>query len=859
MQALPIDDVVPDALRSLDASERLVLEAPPGAGKTTRLPWAIAQAPWCTGRVLVTEPRRIAASLAARRVADERAVRLGDEVGYQVRFEDVTSSRTRVVYVTEGVLLRRLALDPTLRGISCVVLDELHERSLDVDLCLSLVERLQRTTRPELRVVAMSATLEGAHVAGFLGNCPRLRSEGRTYEVELRHAPEPDDRPLEKQVRSAVRDALTREGDILVFLPGAAEIRRSELALTEGFPGLEVVPLHGDLPIADQTRAVTPGTVRRVVLATNVAESSVTIPSVTTVIDSGLSRVARHSPWSGLTSLELEEISQARATQRAGRAGRTQAGVAVRLYTRSNFSARPRHDEPAIEREELSEALLTLASLGLTPNELTLGRGAPSGDAALRFLTPPPSAALEAAEQTLVTLGALAEGRITDSGRALLEHPLHPRLARLVLEGERLGVFDDACLAAALLAERDVRRETRTRWGGGGASFALTSADSDVEEMIDRFREAEAERFDRRATERLELDAAAVRRVDRAYRQLVKRRPRGGERSADAPAPGALGRSLLAAFADRVAQRRGTTTELVMCGGGTARLAETSVVHRAPLLVAVAADQPRGKRGQAVVRIASRIEPEWLLDGYADRLELDDEAAYDPTTERVERVSRMRFGRVVLDESRARAEPASDVAELLLKAARAKGLGVFDKDDRLSSLGARLSVLGRSCPELSVPEGFEEPGARALELGSAEVSSLAELAELDLASLVLSTLPAPVARALHEEAPLRIRLPGGREVAVHYEAGKAPWIESRLQDFFGMTSTPTICGGRLPLTVHLLAPNYRAVQVTTDLGGFWTRHYPTIRKELMRRYPRHAWPEDGRTASPPAPKPQRPR
>jgi ATP-dependent helicase HrpB len=855
MQALPIDAILPDALRALAEGPRLVLEAPPGAGKTTRLPWAIASgAPWCQGRVIVTEPRRIAAHLAARRVAEEQGLRLGGEVGYQVRFEDVTSASTRVVYVTEGVLLRRLALDPTLRGVACVILDELHERSLDADLCLALLERTQRTARTELRLVAMSATLEGAHVASYLGDCPRLRSEGRTYDIDLRHAPAPDDRPLEKQVRSAVREAIQRDdGDTLVFLPGAAEIRRCQQALAEGFPELEVVPLHGDLPIADQTKAVSPSVNRRVVLATNVAESSVTIPSVTTVIDSGLARVSRHSPWSGLTSLELEEISQARATQRAGRAGRVRAGVAVRLYTQGNFSARPRQDAPAIEREELSEAVLTLASLDLASGNL-MGEG-------LRFLTTPPAAAVEAAVETLESLGALRGGRITDLGRRLLDYPVHPRLARLIVEGERLDCFDDACLAAALLSDRDIRRESRMSLRGGG-SGALTSADSDVEEMIDRFREAQDDRFERRAFDRLELDGGAVRRVERAYKQLARRRPRRGaaeEASAAGSSANPLGRCVLSAFSDRVAQRRGTTPELLLCGGGTARLAETSVVHRAMLVVAVAADQPQGKRGQALVRIASRIEPEWLLDGYADRLELEDTVTFDAATERVERISRMRFGRVVLDESRSRAEPGPEVAELLLRAARAKGLAVFDREDRLSSLGARVAVLAAQCPELAVPENLGDLSGRALELGAAQVSSLAELEGQDLAALVHSTLPAPLARALVEETPPRLRLPGGREVTIHYESGKGPWIESRLQDFFGMTKTPTICRGRLPLTIHLLAPNYRAVQVTTDLDGFWTRHYATIRKELMRRYPRHDWPEDGRTAKPPAPKPPRAR
>jgi ATP-dependent helicase HrpB len=297
----------------------------------------------------------------------------------------------------------------------------------------------------------------------------------------------------------------------------------------------------------------------------------------------------------------------------------------------------------------------------------------------------------------------------------------------------------------------------------------------------------------------------------------------------------------------------------LLSGGGTARLAETSVVHRAPLLVAVAADQPQGKRGQSLVRVASRVEPEWLLDRYADRLELDDALVFDTDRERVDRVSRMRFGRVVLDESRTRAEAGPETAEVLLKAARAKGLGGFDRDGALQTLSLRLAVLREKCPELGVPESLGSIEEHGLELAAKEVTTLQELAEADLSASLLSTLPAQLMRALSEEAPTRLRLPGGREVKIHYEPGKGPWIESRLQDFFGMTKTPSICRGRLELTVHLLAPNQRAVQVTTDLGGFWSRHYPTIRKELMRRYPRHAWPEDGQGATPPPPKPPRPR
>lgn len=843
MLELPIDAVLPDVLQALAQDTRLVLEAPPGAGKTTRVPWEIAQAAWCRGRVLVSEPRRIAARLAARRVSEERGGRLGAEVGYRVRFEDVSSRDTRLIYVTEGILLRQLVEDPLLAGVDCVILDELHERSLDADLCLALLERLQREHRPELRLLAMSATLEADPLTIYLHGCTTIRSEGRTYPVEVRYAPRPDERPLEKQVRSAVREALAREGNVLVFLPGAREIRRCQQALAELANDVKVLVLHGDLPLEDQIRAVTPDSARRVVLATNVAESSVTIPDVTTVIDSGLARVAHHSPWSGLRSLEVEEISQARAAQRAGRAGRTRPGLAVRLYTAGNHSARRKQDPPAIEREDLSGALLYLAATG---------HAAPD---ALRWLTPPPPSSWQAATSLLEYLGALHQEQLTDVGRRMLQFPLHPRLSRLLIEGERRGCADRACLAAALLAERDIRRETRTQWASGQARHGETG-DSDIEEMADRFTEAEAERFSPRALFRLDLDPAATRAVGAIYRQLrgqVNRRGPTAENEEEA-----LARSLLAAFNDRVAQRRGKSQDLLLCGGTAAVLADTSVVHRAPWLVALAAERPRGKSDRAQVRVASRIEPDWLLDDFADRIELDDHLAFDATGEHVERVTRMRYGKLVLDESRTRAQPGPESAELLLKAARARGGAFSDRGNALAHLAARLELL-QEHRLVELDRTPAELTEHALQLACEQVASLSELAKLDLAALAQTTLEAGTSRRLREHAPERIRLPSGRELTVHYESGKAPWIQSRLQDFFGMSEAPTICGGRVPLLVHLLAPNQRPVQLTTDLAGFWRKHYPSLRKELMRRYPRHPWPEDGRSASPPAPRPPRSR
>ncbi|HEV2762354.1 MAG TPA: helicase-related protein, partial [Pyrinomonadaceae bacterium] len=449
MQSLPIDALLPRVLESLRAGPNLLIEAPPGAGKTTRVPSALLDA-GDGGEVWVLEPRRLAARLAARRVAEERGEQLGETVGYQVRFEEVAGPRTRLRFLTEGVLTRRLLSDPRLARVGAVVLDEFHERHLQADLALALLRRLQTTSRPDLKIVAMSATLEAAPVARYLGDCEVLRSEGRRFEVEVEHLARPDERPLASQVEAAVRRLVAEglDGDVLVFLPGAAEIRRAQEACAQ--VGREadqlVVPLHGELPAAEQDRAVRAADRRKVILSTNVAETSVTIEGVVAVVDSGLARVAGHSPWSGLPTLNVERVSQASATQRAGRAGRTRAGRCLRLYTAQDFHARPAHEAPEVERLDLAEPALELHANGV-------------GDLrAFEWFEAPPAHALDAAETLLRRLGALdAAGRVTETGRAMLRLPVHPRLARLAVEGARRGVGSAARVVAALVGERDIR------------------------------------------------------------------------------------------------------------------------------------------------------------------------------------------------------------------------------------------------------------------------------------------------------------------------------------------------------------------------------------------------------------------
>ena len=805
----------------------------------------------------MAEPRRLAARMAARRVAAELGERVGERIGYRVRFEEAVGPKTRVVYATEGVILKRLQREPDLRSVSAVILDEFHERHLDTDLLLAVLTHLRETRRRDLKLIVMSATLDAAPVARFLGDCPKLSSEGRMYPVEVEHLREPDERPLEKQVVSAVRSLLDADpsGHVLVFLPGAGEIRRAQEALeplrTER--GLLVTPLHGDLPIQDQARAIEPSRERKVVLSTNVAESSVTVDGVCGVVDSGLARTASHSPWTGLPTLATTKISRASATQRAGRAGRTRAGRVLRLYTLGDYTARTEHDIPELLRADLTDALLVLHGVGVR------------SFAELRWLAAPPSARAGAAEELLTLLGATDEHQqLTAIGRRMLELPLHPRLSRLVVEGERLGVAETAALMAALLSERDIRAASRTRFAnkahGAGQGLDTATGPSDVLELVDQFEVARSLGFEARRLQAHALDARAVDAVQRAERQLLRLVRSRAEAPQDQEA--ALLSCVLASFVDRLARRRKPGGhELLLASGSTARLSPDSAVRNEEFLLAVDVEERAGNKGalEASVRLASAVKPGWLLDRYESRLELTDDLVWNADAERVDSITRLSFGAVALEESRAPAAPSEAAARVLYDALTRAGAIEFLRSDALTTLTERVNLVARHFPSGGLtpldPNGFEQQ----LRELSRDITSFSELRALDFANWLTQQMSPAAQRLLHEQAPTEWRLPGGRTAKIQYEPGKPPFLESRLQDFFGMARGPSLCAGRVPITLHLLAPNQRAVQVTTDLAGFWERHYPGIRRELMRRYPRHFWPEDGATAAPPPPKPPRSR
>jgi ATP-dependent helicase HrpB len=858
MQALPIDTLLPEIVASLRRSPNLVIEAAPGAGKTTRVPPALLLAGLADeGEVWVLEPRRLAARMAARRVAEERGEQVGETVGYQVRFEEVAGPRTRLRFLTEGVFTRRLLSDPLLSKVSAVVLDEFHERHLQGDLALAFLRRLQRTSRPLLRIIAMSATLDAAPVASFLGDCPELRSEGKRFDVSVEHLPRPDERPLEIQVLAAVRKLLSEglDGDVLVFLPGAAEIRRAQAACAPLARESDflVLPLHGELPAAEQDRAVRPADRRKLILSTNVAETSVTIDGVVAVIDSGLARVASHSPWSGLPTLTVARISKASAAQRAGRAGRTRAGRCLRLYTAQDFAARAQYETPEIKRSDLADTALELHGAGVAELE------------SFEWFEPPPEASLAAAESLLLRLEARDEaGQVTEAGRRMLRLPLHPRLSRLVVEAERRGVKADACIVAALIGERDIRARQILQDGSDRQTrLSRVHGSSDLLELLDLFKEAESARFAPAVLQRMQLEPAAVRAVDRVRRQLARLTGGEPERRERADSPEAeLLISILAGYPDRVAKRRSPSeetgssgVELLLAGGGSAELAPESVVRSAQFMVAVDVQERREpgraslRSGRTLVRLASAIEPEWLLDLFTDHIGETLEVKWDRERERVEVVERLSYDGLVLDERRAKEGVGVEVSRALAEAVLEKGWPSFIEGDLVDRFLSRVAFVAEAFPEAAIEVLHESDVRDALCLLCEGRRSFAEIREAvrsgELLRLLRARLSADQLRLLEKMAPERVTLSGsGRKVAVNYERAKPPWIASRLQDFFGMSDGPRVAGGRVPLVLHLLAPNQRPVQVTTDLSGFWQRHYPQARRELSRRYPRHAWPEE---------------
>ncbi len=793
---LPIDALLPTLLDSLRVSPNLVLQAEPGAGKTTRVPPALLDT--VAGGVLVLEPRRLAARMAARRVAFEMGEEPGDTVGYQVRFEEAVGPRTRLRFVTEGILVRRLLSDPQLKGVDVVVLDEFHERHLDTDLALALLRRLQRSTRPMLKLIVMSATLDAAPISAFLGDCPVLHAPGRLFPLTVEHLPYSPE-SLHVQVRVAFSRLLgdRRAGHTLVFLPGAAEIRRAahECEGVARAAGVLVVPLHGDLSPMEQDRAVSPTVQPKLILATNVAESSVTVEGVTAVIDSGLARVASHSPWTGLPTLEVRRISKASATQRAGRAGRTGPGRVLRLYSEQDYLLRADQDLPEMLRTDLAGLALVLRSMGLSLLD------SEAGEAGLAWLDDPPAAAAINAEALLDRLGAVG-----DIAVRMARLPLPPRLARTVLAAAERGVGEQGCLAAALLSE--------------GASTGR----SDLLEAIDvqhgTLGEAPGSRSDPRMSARVRQTAQQLRLL---LRDVAVRESAGTDDDK-------LLLAVLTGFPDRVARRR-AGSEVLLSTGLTAELAGQPPAYQFMVILDA---EDRREKPLPLVRTTARVEPEWLIDLFPERVREASSLTWNRSAERVDSTTQMLYDSLLLQEWRDAKPEATAAGRLLAEKAVESGLQGFLDVEAMENLLARAAFAGLPLPDITA--ALEEL------CNDLQTFSFAELKRA--ASSLLPTIEARLdLQRLRDLAPGTLKLKRGRQLKVHYEAGKPPWIASRMQDFFGMREGPSIGPDRTPVVMHLLGPNQRAVQMTADLQGFWQRLYPEIRPGLQRRYPGHSWPE----------------
>ena len=818
MTTLPIDEVLPALKRALADAGAAVLQAPPGAGKTTRVPLAVLDEPWLAGRkIVMLEPRRLAARAAARHMARLRGEAVGGTVGYRVRMETRAGPATRVEVVTEGVLTRMLQADPALEGVGLVIFDEFHERSLHADLGLALTLQSRAVLRDDLRILVMSATLEGGPVAALLGGAPVVTSEGRSFPVEVWYLPSRAEGRIEPAMARTVRRALASDGgDVLVFLPGAGEIHRVEEMLRDtGLPpDVRVMPLYGNLPQPAQDEAIAPSPPgrRKVVLATSLAETSLTIEGVRVVVDSGLMRVPRFSPRTGMTRLETVTVSRASAEQRCGRAGRLGPGVCWRMWPEHAQAGLVPHGTPEILEADLAPLALELAAWGV------------ADPAELAWLDPPPAAAFAQARELLAELGALDRaGAVTAHGRRIAGLPLHPRLAHMLVRGRELGAGGRACDLAALLGERDVFRR-------GDAA-----PDADLRLRLDALRDLAAGRRPRPPA-----DAGALRRVLAEAREW-RRRLRISAEDADSASAGLL---LALAYPDRIGQRRpGRPGRFLLRNGRGASLAESDPLASSPYLVAADLE---GQGRESRVFLAAPVEQEEIERHFADQVEREEAVAWDAEAKAVRARRRERLGALVLRES-ALADPDPDlVADALLEGIAGEGIGALGWSKGAARLRERIAFLHRHDP--SWPDVSDQALATGLRewLGPHVygMSRLDEVQRLDLAEVLLGMIGWERRARLDELAPSHLEVPSGSRIPIDYADPEAPVLAARLQELFGMTETPRIAGGRVPLTIHLLSPAHRPVQVTRDLASFWRSGYFAVKKDLKGRYPRHYWPDD---------------
>ena len=810
---LPIDAVLDELARVLTDHNAAVLVAPPGAGKTTRVPLALLDAPWLAGKkIIMLEPRRIAARASAERMAKTLGERAGETVGYRVRFGSKISLKTRIEVVTEGIFSRQILDDPELNGVAAILFDEFHERSLDADLGLALARDAQTGLREDLRILVMSATLDGARVGKLLGDAPVVASEGRAFPVETRYLGRKSDAPLERQMADAIAAALRADpGSVLAFLPGAAEIRRTQNFLGERVhdASIEIVPLFGALDAAVQDRAIQPAPrgQRKVVLATAIAETSLTIEGVRIVVDSGMARVPRYEPDIGLTRLETIRASRAAVDQRRGRAGRTEPGVCYRLWDEPQTASLAAYTQPEILSADLSSLVLDLAQWGVRD------------PATLAFLDAPPAPALKEAHSLLSELGALdGDGRITAEGKSLRALALPPRLARMIVDSHRAGAGAEAAEIAAVLTER----------GLGGDSV-------DLDVRLDQFRRDRGQR------------AASARSLAQRWASQVA----AEARTSSAQGGGELTTGVMLAFAfpDRVARNRGNGS-FVLANGRGAAVEQTTALARAPY---IAVAELTGTAAQGRILLAAPIAQEEIELRFADQIENVEEISFDRGAMALRARRKRSLHAITLSEAPMGLSPSAETATIFAAGLVAAGLDKLPWSKPLKQWRDRVMFLrkaeGDSWPDLS-DDALAATSQSWLVPALYDKTSLKELSSGDLSDALMALLPWDLRARLEREAPTHFEAPTGTMLAIDYEAEQGPTIAVRLQELFGLNTHPSIAKGAVPLVLELLSPAQRPVQVTRDLPGFWRGSYAAVRSDLRGRYPRHPWPEDPANAMP---------
>ena len=846
---LPIHEIAGEIRDAASAAgrSRVLLTAPTGSGKSTEVPGMLADLPEIAGRVVVIEPRRMAARLLAGFVAKKRRTALGQEVGYAVRFDSKQSAQTKILYVTDGVFQRMLHDDPGLAGVSAVIFDEFHERRLAVDIALARCLDLQEGKRPDLRVIVMSATLETSALADYMAPVAQLGAGGRTFSVELLHRPHKAatnhrqagpqrEAPIWEQAAALTREALAMPdcGNILVFLPGTHEIRRTIELLENSAAcrGHDIFPLYSALPPADQERAMNPSEKPRIIVSTNVAETSLTIPGIRTVIDTGLARASAFDPRRGINTLLIRKISRAAADQRAGRAGRTAPGRCLRLWSQADHARREEFETPEVHRIDLSEALLLLKAAGVEEPRR------------FRWLDAPTAAALEKAEHLLRDLHALdTDGNLTDTGREMAALPLEPRFSRLLIAGVHNGCLPETAFIAAVVQGEGIFPKGNA--GNSRKDFIFPDDPSDFAGEYRAFESAEAMGYDARRTAPLGIHARGARDTAQILSRLLKLFPRELDRKIDFHTHReAVAKSILAAFSDQLAIRLSQgNLACRLVGNRRGKLDDQSCVRKADAFVACEITEVEARETITHLRLATAIELPWIAQVFPDEIESTDGASYDESRRRAVRLTQRRFRDLTLEsKENDHNVPPDAAAEMLAKRVLSGELVLKNWDAQVEQFTHRLSCISKWMPELGLPTWAEEDRIAAVSQICHGAVSYKEIKEAPVWPTLNDWLSSHQRHLLDTHCPERIRLVSGHTPKVTYDAEHDPFFSAKLPQLVGTNTTPTIAGGRIPLLVHILAPNHRPWQMTKDIPNFWANSYPQMKKELAGRYPRHPWP-----------------